>query len=236
MGLLRFCVVFLLGLGAALGAYATGGLDYVARQHYFHSWYAPSSYADRDMVLRVSGTALNGFCTERYAIDNQSGRRVLVIFSPGRGDPRLASDDRGGAYGYGGPVDGRYGDAQPYAGEEFRPAENDYPRGDADPRDAQARLSNVAPDQAPYPDEARYQAVNDQAPPPVEVAPGESKIIGRANDARIADAGPDDQAMAPGRCGNRVVRLQLTDCARDDGACVTETNYPGGANHYQGDE
>lgn len=230
-------MVFLLGIGIALGAYATGALDYVARQHYFHAWYAPASFGDRDMVLRVSGTALNGFCTERYAIDNQSGRRVLVIFSPGRGDPRLASDNRGVAYGYGSPVDGRYGDAQPYAdtGEEFRPADNDYSRGDTDPRDRQARLSGVAPDQAPYPDEARYQAMNDQAPPPVEVAPGESKIIGRANGPQIADAGPDDPAMAPGRCGDRVVRLQLTDCARGDGACVAETNYPGGANP-QGDE
>src|ERR1700677_1100127 len=88
VGLLRFCVVFLLGLGVALGAYATGGLDYIARQHFGRSWYG----SGHDMVLRVSGSGLNGACTEHYAIDNRSNRRVLVVFSPGT--KRHAGDDR----------------------------------------------------------------------------------------------------------------------------------------------
>lgn len=219
MGLLRFCVVFLLGLGAALGAYATGGLDYISRQHYFRSWYAPVS--EHDMVLRVSGSGLNGACTEHYAIDNRSNRRVLVVISPGtRG---FAGYDREDAYGTEGEDD-RYGNAGRYtdAREEFRPADGGYPRRDVDPQYAQD-------------DTAR---TDDQAPPPVEVQPGEQKIIGRDDAAQIAEAsGPiDDPTVRPAQCSEaRVVRLQLRDCEAGDGVCAAERNSAGGANP-QGDE
>jgi hypothetical protein len=220
VGLLRFCVVFLLGLGVALGAYATGGLDYISRQHFVRSW----SGSGHDMVLRVSGSGLNGACTEHYAIDNRSNRRVLVVFSPGAGG--FAGHGREEAYGTEGD-DNRYGNAGGYteAREEFRPADGDYPRRDVSPRYPQ--------DDVASPD--------DQAPPPVEVQPGEQKIIGRDDGAQVAEAsgsnGPiDDPTMTGARCGEaRVVRLQLRDCTADDGVCVAGPNSAGEANP-QGDE
>ena len=219
-------MVFLLGLGAALGAYATGGLDYVSRQHFFQSWYQPGPTPEHDMVLRVSGTALNGACTARYAVDNRSGRRVFVVFAPeaGPGDVRLAPrrDDRQGSYGYDGPVSDRYNSGMygSYvdAREEFRPADGPYRGGyrDVDPRYAQG-----------YPEDA----TGDQAPPPVEVAPGERKILGRADATQVADAvDPGYDADAEPCGGDRIVRLQITDCAADNGACVAAMNSPGGTN------
>jgi len=258
-------VVFLLGLGAALGAYATGGLDYLARHHHvFGSWneravgpdvamrpyggeedpaYGPPPgvgqpmdaprFGGHDMVLRVSGTALNGFCTERYAIDNRSNRRVIVVFSPSERIPSGAGegfDPRHASYGYDagyeGPVDEDYSNGAygPYTAEQFHPDEGDDPRRDADPRDRENISPDAAPDQGgPYPDAMPRRAMREQAPPPVAVAPGEVKVIGRENDRRAADmdgGGPDDGMPPDQRCGDRVVKLQLTDCAREDGACV----------------
>jgi hypothetical protein len=231
VGVIRFFVVFLLGIGAALGAYATGTLDYMSRQHYFRSWSEPGPMAEHDMVLRVSGNALNGACTARYAVDNRSGRRVFVVFAPeaGPADARFASYDRQRSYGYEGPTSDRYESNAygSYAGadEEFRPAESSYHRdyGDRhdDPRYAQELPPGVA---------------DDQAPPPVEVAPGEKKILGRADTMQVADAdgsyGPEyDAAEAGEACGDdHIVRLQITDCAAGDGACVAAMNSPGGAN------
>jgi len=220
VGLLRVCVVFLLGVGAALGAYATGGLDYMSRQHFFHSWYEPQS--EHGLVLRVSGNALNEQCTARYAVDNRTGRHVFVVFAPDDGplDAHLASYDRQDeqqvSYGDEGPVDNRGANAA--AGEEFRPADGPY-RGDD---------RNVDPAQDYPADVAR----ND-APPPVEVAPGEEKVLGRAGEVADAADGPGyGTAAAP--CGDRVVKLRITDCAAGDGACV-RMNSPGEANP-QGDE
>ena len=160
MGLLRFCVVFLLGLGAALGAYATGGLDYMSRQHYFRSWSEQAAIPKHGMVLRVSGNALNEHCTARYVVDNRSGRRVFVVFAPeeGSGDARVALDDRRDdqqAYGYEGPVDARdesgsYG-SDGDAREEFRPADGTYRRDDSY-RSADVRYSQD------YPEDARDDA------------------------------------------------------------------------------
>jgi len=213
-------VVFLLGVGAALGAYATGGLDYLSRQHFFHSWYEPAS--EHGLVLRVSGNALNEHCTARYAVDNRTGRHVFVVFAPEDGplDAHLASYDRQDeqpvSYGEERPVDdrGAYGtDA-----EEFRPADGQY-RGDdrnADP--AQAYPADVA---------------RNDAPPPVEVDPGEEKVLGRGGEMADAGDGPGyGNAAAP--CGDRVVKLRITDCAASDGACV-RMNSAGGTNP-QGDE
>jgi hypothetical protein len=228
---IRFFVVFLLGLGAALGAYATGTLDYMSRQHYFHSWYEPASMPEHDMVLRVSGNALNGACTARYAVDNRSNRRVFVVFAPeaGPADARFASYDRQRSYGYEGPTNDRY-ESNAYgsyagANEEFRPAESPYRRGYGDHHDDPRYAQEAPPDVA-----------DDQAPPPVEVAPGEKKILGRADGLQVAEAaGPYDpesgMAEAGEPCGDdRVVKLQITDCAAGDGACVAAMNSPGGAN------
>jgi hypothetical protein len=233
VGLLRFCVVFLLGLGAALGAYATGTLDYMSRQHYFRSWYQPGSVSEHDMVLRVSGNALNGACTARYAVDNRSGRRVFVVFAPQAGGPtdaRFASDDRQDArqepYGSGGPVDARYasGAYGSYADarEEFRPG--DGPDRGSDP------YRNAGPRDAQGPE----ALADNEAPPPIEVGPGERKILGRTGDVQVAqDDGSygsgDDAPAAP--CGDdHVVKLQIADCADGDGGCVAAMNSPGGAN------
>jgi hypothetical protein len=207
-------VVFLLGVGAALGAYATGGLDYMSRQHFSHSWYEPAS--EHGLVLRVSGDALNEHCTARYAVDNRTGHHVFVVFAPEDGpfDARVASrpDEQQVSYGDEGPIDNRgaYGD-----GEEFRPADAPY-RGDdrnADP--AQDYGAGVA---------------RNDAPPPVEVAPGEEKVLGRADE--VADGSGYGTDAAP--CGDRVVKLRITDCTAADGACVG-MNSPGRANP-QGDE
>lgn len=232
MAILRFCVVFLLGLGAALGAYATGALDYVAHQHYFRSWYqpAPAVVGERDMVLRVSGNALNGFCTERYAVDNRSGHRIFVVFAPEAGaDTRFAP--RRGPYGYEGFDDDRYAsDAEPDAygsyadaGEEFRPADGPYHREDPY-RDADPRAAQYAPD---YP----ARVANDQVPPPFEVAPGEKKILGLSDAVGVADDPYGVENDVAGRCGDdRIVKLQITDCAAGDGACVAAINSSGGTN------
>lgn len=214
-------MVFLLGLGVALGAYATGGLDYMSRQHFFRSW--NESASEHGLVLRVSGNALNEHCTARYAVDNRTGRHVFVVFAPEDGplEPHLASDDRQDerqvSYGDEGPVDNR-GAYGADAGEEFRPADGAY-RGDE---------RNVGPAQDYPADGAR----ND-APPPVEVAPGEEKVLGRAGEvADAADGSGYGAAAAP--CGDRVVKLRITDCEAGDGACV-RMNSMGEANP-QGDE
>ena len=245
MAIIRFCVVFLLGLGAALGAYATGTLDYVSQHHVFGRWTAPELFADRDITLRVSG--VNGFCTTRYAVDNRSSRRIFVVFAS-EARPIDTGDVRGnrrGPYGYEGPVDdrsesdaygyyaddagGSYGDGS-YAvsGEEFRPVDGPYqregvyrgadPRSEPDPRFAQEAPAGIA---------------RDQSPPPFAVAPGEKKIVGRADDIQVADAaGPySPRYDTAERCGgDRIVKLQVTDCAAGDGACVAPTNLPGEAN------
>jgi hypothetical protein len=222
VGLLRICVVFLLGVGAALGAYATGTLDYISRQHFFHSWYEPAS--EHGLILRVSGNALNDHCTARYAVDNRTGRHVFVVFAPEDGplDAHLASYDRPDeqqvSYGDDQPVDdrGAYGaDA-----EEFRPADGQY---GSDEYRGDDRTVDAAHD---YPADV---ARND-APPPVEVAPGEEKVLGR--EGEIADGLGYGTAAAP--CGDRVVKLRITDCAAADRACV-RLNSAGGASP-QGDE
>ena len=216
-------MVFLLGVGAALGAYATGTLDYISRQHFFHSWYEPAS--EHGLVLRVSGNALNEHCTARYAVDNRTGRHVFVVFAP-EDDPRdahLASYDRPDeqqlSYGDEGPVDyrGAYGTDE-VAGEEFRPADGQY---SGDEYRGDDRTVDPAQD---------YPAARNDAPPPVEVAPGEEKVLGRAGE--LADGLGYGTAAAP--CGDRVVKLRITDCAAADGACV-RTNSAGQANP-QGDE
>jgi hypothetical protein len=77
VGLIRFIVVFLLGIGAAFGAYATGGFGY-APQHPWNRWFAPS----HPVVLRVREAGRESACEARYVIDNHSSRRVLVLVTP----------------------------------------------------------------------------------------------------------------------------------------------------------
>ncbi len=224
MGLLRFCVVFLLGVGMALGAYATGSLDYVARQHFFRSWYQSGS--ENGLVLRVSGNALNEHCTARYAVDNRTGRHVFVVFAPDSGplDAHLASyDDRRDAqpvsYGNEGPVDdqvddqydsGTYGSSAD-TGEDFRPADGPSRSDDrnVDPHDPRGDAADVA---------------RNDAPPPIEVGPGEEKVLGRAGEVADADGAYGARADS---CGDRVVKLQITDCAASNGACVAMNNAGG---------
>ena len=80
MGFLRAAIVFLLGVGAMLGAYATGGLDYVAHRHPFRSRYG----WERNTVLRISSDASgeDATCAPRYVVDNQSSRRIFVFSRP----------------------------------------------------------------------------------------------------------------------------------------------------------
>lgn len=137
MAIIRFCAVFLLGVGAALGAYATGALDYVSRQHLFQSWYQQGVAPEHDMVLRVSSAAPNDACPARYVVDNRSGRRVFVVFGT---DARFAQAPYGyeGPASYGSNAGYEYGSYGAAGNEEFRPVAS-YPQGYSvgDPRYAQ---------------------------------------------------------------------------------------------------
>ena len=73
MGIIRFIVVFLLGIGAAFGTYASGALGNLSRNGSPY-WLAPW----HPVVLRVDAASGDPLC-QRYAIDNHSSRRVLVL-------------------------------------------------------------------------------------------------------------------------------------------------------------
>ena len=225
MGFLRAAIVFLLGVGAMLGAYATGGLDYVAHRHPFRSWYA----SERDTVLRISSDGENATCTARYVVDNQSSRRIFVVFAPGDAGNGTPLEDASRRY------DNRdQSERVRYAGDsgdDYVPDDNvrygnaDYAR----PRDNAAIHDGDA-------DEADM--------PAAEIRPGEQRTInslyaGRSLDSAVGRYDADDNAaMASARCGaTHVVTLQLNDCDKEGGACVnTGDSAEGTSENHQGDE
>ena len=235
MGLLRVFVIFLLGCGAALGAYGTGTLDYVSKHHLFHSWYPYQP--KRSMILRIGGSA-DG-CTARYAIDNRSARHVFVVFDPtliatGGNTPTAEANSNNGyapaAYGGYGPP-----------GETFVPADNDPDVGYAPPRDAAYAppppQPNVysPPASQPTAPAAAVPIAATTALPAVAVAPGEEKIVGPNAGAY---GGYASASSSFARCPqDRVVKLQLTECPADDGACIAAVTSAGGITPTnQGDE
>jgi hypothetical protein len=218
VGLLRFIVVFLVGLGVALGAYATGTLDYMAHSRYLASWYP---WPHHSMMLRVAEDA-PGACATRYAIDNRSGRRVLVVFAPPANAPLLnAQAQPPGAYGYEGPERPR----------DVSASGNDDAYG---PPDGPVEMGPHEPDVAaddPY--------TNGMDSAPFAVEPGETKLVGPAYGAQpVAGRYDPNGEMAGERCGaGHVVTLQITDCATDRGACVLATSPSGEAPQFnQGEE
>jgi hypothetical protein len=105
VGFIRFIVVFLLGIGAAFGAYATGALGHLANYGSVPTWWA----ASHPVVLRVSGARRNSACESGYTIDNHSSRRVLVLVTPPGEDIR-AEDIR--TRSADGPPTGYYGSSE----------------------------------------------------------------------------------------------------------------------------
>jgi len=228
VGLLRVFVFFLLGCGAALGAYGTGTLDYISQHHLFHSWYPYQP--KRSMILRVGGSS-DG-CTARYAIDNRSARHVFVVF-----DPTLFATGSSGASastntGY---APASYGGYAP-SGETFVPDDAYSDAGYAPPQGAAyAPPPPQTTDYSPPARPAPVAPVATSALPIVAVSPGEEKIVGPFNGAY---GGYGSAASSFARCPqDRVVKLQLTECPADDGACVAAVTSVGGVTSTnQGDE
>ena len=232
MGLIRVFVIFLLGCGAALGAYGTGTLDYVSKHHLFHSWYPYQP--KRSMILRVGGSS-DG-CTARYAIDNRSARHVFVVF-----DPMLTTTSSNGPTADASPNNGyapaTYGGYGP-PGENFVPDDTYSDSGFAPPQGA--AYAPPPPQPTIYPPRTDVPAgpvpaATSAALPAVAVAPGEEKIVGPFNGAYGGYAGASSSFA---RCPqDRVVKLQLTECPADDGACVAAvTSAAGITPTNQGDE
>jgi len=241
VGLLRVFAIFLLGCGAALGAYGTGTLDYISKHHLFRSWYPYQPR--RSMVLRV-GASGDG-CAPRYAVDNRSLRHIFVVF-----DPSLVTTSSNGASGavaangapgtYGGYAPGtgyapaNYGGYGP-PGETFAPAGNYYaspyappygygPSGYAPPQSTvySPRIAGIAASPVATP---AIPAAAAPALPAVAVSPGEEKIVGPQNVNAGAFYGGSSYARCP---QDRVVKLQLTECPADDAACIAAVTSPGG--------
>ena len=227
MGFLRVAIVFLLGVGAMLGAYATGGLDYVAHRHPFRSWYA----SERDTVLRVSSDASgdDAHCTARYVVDNRSSRRIFVVFAPGDSSNGAPLEDASRRYD-----DRDQSERVRYAGDS----------GDDYVPDDNVRYGNA--DYARPRDNAGSQEgdANEADMPAAEIRPGEQRTInslyaGRSMDSAVGHYDADDNAaMASAHCGaTHVVTLQLNDCDKEGGACVnTGDSVEGTPENHQGDE
>jgi hypothetical protein len=225
VALVRFFVIFFIGIGAALGAYATGTLDYLAQGHVARTWFAPT----HSMILRVRDEAnASSYCAPRYAIENDSNRRLVVLFSPGSAvygipyanTPTRAADlappDVATAYPAPGP------DYSADSGPDVQPPAGEYGgnSGFSPPPDAAVPPPNTpppAPLAPPTPPALHHvdrhaMAVEDDGGAIVEVGPGEKKIIGSGATPAAYD-GP-----APCDAGH-VIKLKLTDCAVDGGLC-----------------
>jgi hypothetical protein len=220
VGYLRFFVVFLLGVGVMLGAYATGGLDYIAQRHPFRSWYA----SKRDTVLHISSDAAgdDAYCTARYVVDNRSSRRIFVVLTPSDVGPANGAPLEEASRGYDSQAER---ERVRYASDSGSVPDDDVRYGNADygqPRD-----------------DATFQDRNTDGAdmPAAEIRPGEQKTIdplyaGRSLEAGVGRYVAGDNA-AMGHCGaTHVVTLELNDCAKEGGACVNTTD----SEDNQGDE
>lgn len=71
-------MIFLLGVGAAAGAYVTGAVDYLSQHNYFlNNIGIPQS----GVVLRVSDVdQARPACPARYSVENRSARRLIIVF------------------------------------------------------------------------------------------------------------------------------------------------------------
>ncbi len=179
MALIRFFVVFLLGIGAAAGAYFTGAVDYLSQASLLHGIGAPFhgiGVPAQDIVLRVRGDASAAACPARYSIENRSGRRLRLVFS---------SDGENGNTSpvgyYGGYDDNREG---PGYGED--------PAGSRNYEDSRNNEGN-------YEDARQFQAprdYQDQAPHDYEDrSPGDSRDYPSAEDRSSGD--PRDYPSDP---------------------------------------
>jgi hypothetical protein len=233
VGLVRFFVVFLLGIGAAFGAYGAGVIDYFTHSS-MHGWF----FHQKPVVLRVSDDTMasDPACRARYAVDNHSSQRVLVLFASandgfaartasgyGRGEygsPGYygSSNDAPASYGSGNYGSGYYGSG--YYGSGYY--------GSSEPDTSLNGASSAS--------DAAFPHIRTQAAIPVEVAPGEEKYI------RPLDGSPNinsasgrygagvNAALAALRCGSgRLVTLRLDDCTTNEsGVCSTAGTFSPG--------
>ena len=210
MDLVKVFVVFLLGLGAAFGAYASGMVHYVAHSG-LQGWFMHA----RPVVLQVSADSAptaDSTCATHYSVDNHSSQRVLVLFTPPN-DQFAARSPNGFNRSRLDPP-GYYGLSGYYGSSEI----------------------DTTPVAAPSVDTATgAPRVHAQATIPVEVAPGEEKDIepldGGQNSALGRNGARIHVTFAAARCeSDRLVTFLLNDCTTNEsGVCSAAGTFsPGG--------
>ena len=88
MSFIKAVVVFLLGIGATIGAYLSGATNTLAHSTFAQNLTSPlgsltAPLVGRPLMLRVQtdGSESNA-CSPRYIVDNRTGRALFVSFSP----------------------------------------------------------------------------------------------------------------------------------------------------------
>jgi hypothetical protein len=138
VSLLRVFVVFLLGIGATVGAYATGVADRLSHQFPTGDWFQPA----RPLAIRIADASSNSDCPPQYRVRNRSARSVVVSVAP-----TAVSNGGAGYYSGGEPA---YGGAQS-APEWYRRtpygyvAANPQPHTDVQPAKAPQLRIALAP-------------------------------------------------------------------------------------------
>lgn len=227
MAVLRFFVVFLLGIGAAIGAYFGGALDYISHGGFGSTisrpWLAPRTPASAIIRIR-DDEAGNSACAPRYVVENSSGSQLLVLHST-----RQTAGDRAGLrisdFGENGPADAA--DPRESSGTDGRPPEDatsdrsDY--GYPPPRDAyppaNAYASPIPPEVTPPTNPSLQPRPQQENPAPslsaelTVVAPGERKVLDDSYTNEQVQTGEQGSYGAePVSCAGTVV-VHYSDCA-----------------------